>query len=84
MNVRTCNLYTIPHSTCGIITVYKLVCNSVPCRLGYARITHGGLSDTELQVGRFRIPEDPSSFADNEHITTDPQEVDVDVWFNSR
>jgi len=53
-------------------------------RLGYARITHGGLSDTEVQVGRFRIPHDVSSFADNEHITTDPQHVDKDVWFNSR
>jgi len=57
---------------------------AVPFRLGYARITHGGLSDTEVQVGRFRIPHDVSSFADNEHITTDPQHVDKDVWFNSR
>jgi len=54
------------------------------CRLGYARITHGGLSDTELQAARFRIPEDLSSFADNEHITTDPQQVDEDIRFNSR
>jgi len=53
-------------------------------RLGYARITHGGLSDTEVQVGRFRIPQDPSSFADNEHISIDPQSVDEDVRFNPR
>lgn len=53
-------------------------------RLGYARITHGGLSDTEVQVGRFRFPQDLSSFTDNEHVTTDPQLVDEDVWFNSR
>lgn len=53
-------------------------------RLGYARITHGGLSDTEVQVGRFRIPQNLSSFADNEHVTTDPQHVEEDVRFNSR
>jgi len=53
-------------------------------RLGYARITHGGLSDTELQIGRFRIPQDLSSFTDNEHITVDPQRVDTDSRFNSR
>jgi len=53
-------------------------------RLGYARITHGGLSDTEVQVGRFRIPHNLSSFADNEHITTDPQHVEKDMRFNLR
>jgi len=53
-------------------------------RLGYARITHGGLSDTELQVARFRIPHDLSSFADNERVTTDPQDVAKDVQFNPR
>jgi len=53
-------------------------------RLGYARITHGGLSDTEVQVGRFRIPQDLSSFADNEQVTIDPQYVAKDVLFNSR
>jgi len=71
---------------------YSLTLRSVMCqlfiyvlfRLGYARITHGGLSDTELQIGRFRIPQDLSSFTDNEHITVDPQRVDTDSRFNSR
>ena len=53
-------------------------------RLGYARITHGGLSDTEVQVGRFRIPQNSLSFVDNEHVTTDPDQVEEDVRFNSR
>ena len=73
-------------AVCGMLH-YKVLLHLVHCvlfRLGYARITHGGLSDTEVQVGRFRIPHDLSSFADNEHITTDLQHVDKDVRFNSR
>lgn len=66
------------HRWCEYIMYRNLI------RLGYARITHGGLSDTEVQVGQFRIPHDLSSFADNEHITTDPQLVEKDVRFNSR
>jgi len=59
-------------------------CVFVTCRLGYARISHGGLSDTELQLGRFRVPQDPSSFTDHYHTTTNPEDVDEDVRFNSR
>ncbi|KAK7498732.1 hypothetical protein BaRGS_00010109 [Batillaria attramentaria] len=52
-------------------------------RLGYARVTHGGLSDTEVQIGRFRIPEDPKNFVDNRRLTKDPARVDKDLLFNS-
>jgi endonuclease/exonuclease/phosphatase family metal-dependent hydrolase len=52
-------------------------------RLGYARISHGGLSDTEIQLARFRIPEDYSNFTDNKQIVTDPKHVDTDVHFTT-
>ena len=53
-------------------------------RTGYARITHGGLSDTEVQVGRFEIPADPDNYEDNVRTTTDPDEVPEHVRFHSR
>ena len=46
-------------------------------RLGYARISHGGLTDTELQVGKFRLPE-YSGEPDNEKLTYNPE--DVPTW----
>ncbi|XP_076447003.1 PGAP2-interacting protein-like [Babylonia areolata] len=51
-------------------------------RLGYARISHGGLSDTEVQLGHFEIPRDRDSYQDNTRLTTDPSKVDAARRFN--
>lgn len=53
-------------------------------RLGYARISHGGLSDTEIQVGRFRVPDDSDDVKDNDRIVTDTKEVDTSIRFSTR
>eukprot|EP00058_Branchiostoma_floridae_P025642 XP_002611132.1 hypothetical protein BRAFLDRAFT_88469 [Branchiostoma floridae] len=53
-------------------------------RLGYARVSHGGLSDTEVQMAKFRIPHDPQSYHDNGRLTTDPAEVEPQVLFTDR
>lgn len=53
-------------------------------RLGYARISHGGLSDTEIQVGRFHIPDHPNNAVDHNHIVKDPAQIDEDIRFSSR
>ena len=50
-------------------------------RTGYARITHGGLSDTEVQVGRFEIPDNPD-YEDNVRTTTDPDDVPEHIRFS--
>ena len=52
-------------------------------RLGYARVTHGGLSDTEVQLGRFEIPQDKSKFKDNSRIVIDSFKIDPKIHFNS-
>ena len=52
-------------------------------RTGYARITHGGLSDTEVQVGRFEIP-DSAGYKDNVKTTTEPEDVPEHVRFSQR
>lgn len=49
-------------------------------KLGYARISHGGLSDTEVQVGKFLIPKDPDQ-QDNLEMTQDPEKVPEWVHF---
>ena len=53
-------------------------------RLGYARVSNGGLSDTELQMARFRIPEDPDNYTDHMKIVTDRSRVDPSVRFTKK
>ncbi|OQV12525.1 PGAP2-interacting protein [Hypsibius exemplaris] len=45
-------------------------------REGYARISHGGLSDTELQLARFSIPVNLNSYRDNDVVGVDAAQVD--------
>ena len=52
-------------------------------KLGYARVSHAGLSDTELQMARWKIPTDKSE-PDNMKISTDNDHVLTHVKFNSK
>ena len=52
--------------------------------MGYARISHGGLTDTEVQMARFRIPENHESYTDNVKIEKNPAKVDPDIRFPER
>lgn len=53
-------------------------------RLGYARISHGGLSDTEVQLGRFKVPDDPKNFTDNNAVTTTREDVEENMRFSEK
>lgn len=53
-------------------------------RLGYARISHGGLSDTEVQMAKFRIPPQGKQYQDNDILTTSVKDVPENIRFPSR
>ena len=85
-----CEIY---HSTHTTITVNNdsylklqslLMSFNFVFRLGYARVSHGGLSDTELQMARFRIPEQLDNYHDIDRLVIDDTSVDPSLHFSSR
>ncbi|KAI9288989.1 Frag1/DRAM/Sfk1 family-domain-containing protein [Umbelopsis sp. AD052] len=48
-------------------------------RIGYARVSHGGITDTEIQTGKFQIVDDPTSRQEAEynrrHESSVPQQL---------
>ncbi|XP_042197748.1 PGAP2-interacting protein [Callorhinchus milii] len=53
-------------------------------RLGFARISHGGLSDTEIQMARFQIPNDSTHFLDHDRLEVISKHVPKESRFNHR
>ena len=53
-------------------------------RQGYARISHAGLSDTEIQVAKFLIPDDRNNYSDNARTTTEENEIPEISRFSKR
>ena len=53
-------------------------------RLGYARVSRGGLSDTEVQLGKFRIPDDIKNYTDHNAVTTTKEDVQENLRFSEK
>ena len=53
-------------------------------RLGYARVSHGSLSDTEVQLGKFKVPKDVQNFTDYNIITTTKEDVEEKFRFSEK